>query len=231
MGPDSRELLGSLSSADLSNASFPFGTSQEIELDYGLVRAMRITFVGELGWELYIPTEFALHVFDAVMREGEKLDLKLCGFHAMASCRLEKGYRHWGHDIGPEDSPLEAGLGFAVGWGKDSDFVGREALEVQKKRGIERRLLQFQVRDPDVMLHHDEPIYRDGERMGLTTSGGWGHTLGAAVAMGYAKGEPGSLDANWIRSGEWEIEVTGKRHPASVSLRPGYDPASQRVRG
>jgi glycine cleavage system aminomethyltransferase T/glycine/D-amino acid oxidase-like deaminating enzyme len=231
MGPDSRELLGSLSSADLSNASFPFGTSQEIELDYGLVRAMRITFVGELGWELYIPTEFALHVFDAVMREGEKLDLKLCGFHAMASCRLEKGYRHWGHDIGPEDSPLEAGLGFAVGWGKDSDFVGREALEVQKKRGIERRLLQFQVRDPDVMLHHDEPIYRDGERMGLTTSGGWGHTLGAAVAMGYAKGEPGSLDANWIRSGEWEIEVTGKRHPASVSLRPGYDPASERVRG
>ena len=231
MGPDSRELLGSLSSADLSNASFPFGTSQEIELDYGLVRAMRITYVGELGWELYIPTEFALHVFDAIMREGEKLDLKLCGFHAMASCRLEKGYRHWGHDIGPEDSPLEAGLGFAVGWGKDAYFVGREALEAQKKRGIERRLLQFQVRDPDVMLHHDEPIYRDGERMGLTTSGGWGHTLGAAVAMGYAKGEPGSLDANWVRSGEWEIEVTGKRHPASVSLRPGYDPASERVRG
>ncbi len=231
MGPDSRELLGRVTSADLSNASFPFATSQEIELDYGLVRAMRITYVGELGWELYIPTEFALHVFDAIMREGEALNLKLCGFHAMASCRLEKGYRHWGHDIGPEDSPLEAGLGFAVGWAKDANFVGREALEAQKKRGLERRLLQFQIHDPEVMLYHDEPIYRDGERMGLTTSGGWGHTLGAAVAMGYAKGEPGSLNANWIRSGEWEIEVAGKRYPASASLRPSYDPASQRVRG
>ncbi len=230
MGPDSRELLGRVTSADLSNASFPFATSQEIELDYGLVRAMRITYVGELGWELYIPTEFALHVFDAIMREGEALNLKLCGFHAMASCRLEKGYRHWGHDIGPEDSPLEAGLGFAVGWAKDANFVGREALEAQKKRGLERRLLQFQIHDPEVMLYHDEPIYRDGERMGLTTSGGWGHTLGAAVAMGYAKGEPGSLNANWIRSGEWEIEVAGKRYPASASLRPSYDPASQRVR-
>jgi 4-methylaminobutanoate oxidase (formaldehyde-forming) len=231
MGPDSRELLGRVTSADLSNASFPFATSQEIELDYGLVRAMRITYVGELGWELYIPTEFALHVFDAIMREGEAFDLKLCGFHAMASCRLEKGYRHWGHDIGPEDSPLEAGLGFAVGWAKDADFVGREALKAQKKRGLERRLLQFQIHDPEVMLYHDEPIYRDGERMGLTTSGGWGHTLGAAVAMGYAKGEPGSLNANWVRSGEWEIEVTGRRYPASASLRPSYDPASQRVRG
>mgnify|MGYP001160977949 CR=1 FL=1 len=230
MGPRSRELLQRVTSADLSSEAFPFATSQEIELGYAPVRAMRITYVGELGWELYIPTEFALHVFDEILREGEALDLRHCGFHAMASCRLEKAYRHWGHDIGPEDTPLEAGLGFAVAWGKDADFVGRSALEAQRKHGLERRLLQFQVRDPAVMLYHDEPIYRNGERMGLTTSGGWGHTLDAAVALGYAKAEPGEIDADWISSGEWEIELAGTRHPATASLRPGYDPSSSRVR-
>jgi len=230
MGPGSRALLSELTAADLSNERFPFATSQEIELGYGLVRAMRITYVGELGWELYIPTEFALHVFDEIMAVGEGHGLTLCGFHAMGSCRLEKGYRHFGHDIGPEDSPLQAGLGFSVGWQKDADFVGRSALEAQRKEGLSRRLLQFQVDNPDVMLHHDEPIYRNGQSMGLTTSGGWGHTLGAAVALGYAKGEAGTLDAAWVRAGEWEIEVLGKRHPAKASLRPAYDPKSERVR-
>ncbi|MCS5637027.1 MAG: FAD-dependent oxidoreductase [Myxococcota bacterium] len=231
MGPGSRELLAQLTSADLSNEAFPFATCQEIELRYALVRAMRITYVGELGWELYIPTEFALHVFDEIMARGEGQGLKLCGFHAMASCRLEKGYRHFGHDIGPEDTPLQAGLGFAVGWEKDTDFTGRSALEKQRKEGLSRRLLQFQVPDPEVMLHHDEPIYRDGQRMGLTTSGGWGYTVGAAVALGYARGEPGALDADWVRAGEWEIEVAGRRHAATASLRPAYDPTSRRVRG
>jgi len=231
MGPGSRALLAQLTSADLSNEAFPFATCQEIELGYAIVRAMRITYVGELGWELYIPTEFALHVFDEIMARGEGEGLKLCGFHAMASCRLEKGYRHFGHDIGPEDTALEAGLGFAVGWEKDADFTGRSALEKQRREGLSRRLLQFQVPDPEVMLHHDEPIYRDGQRMGLTTSGGWGYTVGAAIALGYAKGEPGGLDADWVRAGEWEIEVAGRRHAATASLRPAYDPASRRVRG
>jgi 4-methylaminobutanoate oxidase (formaldehyde-forming) len=230
MGPHSRQLLERVTSADLSNEAFPFATSQEIEIGYALVRAMRITYVGELGWELYIPTEFALHVFDEIMREGEALDLRPCGFHAMASCRLEKGYRHWGHDIGPEDSPLEAGLGFAVALDKDADFVGRSALETQRKRGLEKRMIQFQIDDPEVMLYHDEPIYRDGQRMGLTTSGGWGYSVGKAIAMGYAKAEAGSLDADWVRAGEWEIELAGRRYPASASLRPAYDPASKRVR-
>ncbi len=191
---------------------------------------MRITYVGELGWELYVPTEFALHVVDEILREGEAVDLRPCGFHAMATCRLEKAYRHWGHDIGPEDTPLEAGLGFAVALGKDVDFVGRTALEEQRKRGLGKRLLQFQVADPEVMLYHDEPIYRDGKRMGLTTSGGWGHTLGTAIALGYANAELGTLDAKWVQSGEWEIEVAGRRHPASASLRPAYDPRGARVR-
>jgi 4-methylaminobutanoate oxidase (formaldehyde-forming) len=165
------------------------------------------------------------------MARGEGEGLKLCGFHAMASCRLEKGYRHFGHDIGPEDTALEAGLGFAVGWQKDADFTGRSALEKQRREGLSRRLLQFQLPDPEVMLHHDEPIYRDGQRMGLTTSGGWGYTVGAAIALGYAKGEPGALDADWVRAGEWEIEVAGRRHAATASLRPAYDPAGRRVRG
>jgi len=231
MGPRSRELMEKVTSADLSNDAFPFATSQEIELGYAQVRAMRITYVGELGWEIYIPTEFALHVFDEIMRAGEAVDLRLCGFHAMTSCRLEKAYRHWGHDIGPEDSPLEAGLGFAVALGKDADFVGRSALEAQKAKGLERRLVQFQLDEPELMLYHDEPIYRNGERMGLTTSGGWGHSVGKAIAMGYAHGEAGRLDAAWVREGEWEIEMAGKRYPASASLRPAYDPASKRVRG
>ena len=230
MGPHSRELLQRVTSADLSNEAFPFASSQEIELGYALVRAMRITYVGELGWELYIPTEFALHVFDEIVREGEALDLRPCGFHAMASCRLEKAYRHWGHDIGPEDTPLEAGLGFAVAWDKDADFVGRSALEAQRKHGLEKRMLQFQVGDPAVMLYHDEPIYRNGVRMGLTTSGGWGHTLDAAVALGYAQGEPGQMDAAWVSAGEWEIELAGTLYPATASLRPAYDPSSSRVR-
>jgi 4-methylaminobutanoate oxidase (formaldehyde-forming) len=231
MGPRSRELMEKVTSADLSNDAFPFATSQEIELGYAQVRAMRITYVGELGWEIYIPTEFALHVFDEIMRAGEAVDLRLCGFHAMTSCRLEKAYRHWGHDIGPEDSPLEAGLGFAVALGKDADFVGRSALEAQKAKGLERRLVQFQLDEPELMLYHDEPIYRNGKRMGLTTSGGWGHSVGKAIAMGYAHGEAGRLDAAWVREGEWEIEMAGKRYPASASLRPAYDPASKRVRG
>jgi len=230
MGPRSRELLERVTSADLSNEAFAFGTSREIELGYARVRAMRITYVGELGWELYVPTEFAPNVFDTLMAEAEAVDLRLCGFHAMGSCRLEKAYRHWGHDIGPEDSPLEAGLGFAVAWEKDCDFVGREALERQRDKGITRRLVQLQVDNPQVMLHHDEPFYRNGVAMGLTTSGGWGYTLNAAVALGYARGEAGQLDAQWVREGDWQVEVAGQRHPATASLRPAYDPQNARIR-
>ena len=230
MGPRSRELLERVTAADLSNEAFAFGTSQEIELGYARVRAMRITYVGELGWELYVPSEFTANVFDTLMAEAEAVDLRLCGFHAMGSCRLEKAYRHWGHDIGPEDSPLEAGLGFAVGWEKDCDFVGRKALERQRDEGLARRLVQLQVAVPQVMLHHDEPFYRNGVRMGLTTSGGWGYTLNAAVALGYAQGEAGRLDAEWVLAGEWQVEVAGKQHPATASLRPAYDPRGARVR-
>jgi glycerophosphoryl diester phosphodiesterase len=160
MGPRARDVLGAVCGEDLSNDAFPFGTWHAVTIAGATVRALRITYVGELGWELYVPTEFALHVVDEILREGEAVDLRPCGFHAMATCRLEKAYRHWGHDIGPEDTPLEAGLGFAVAWGKAVDFVGRTALEEQRKRGLGKRLLQFQVRDPEVMLYHDRTLAR-----------------------------------------------------------------------
>ena len=148
MGPRSRELLSRLSDADFSNAAFPFGDSQVIDLAYARVRASRITYVGELGWELYIPTEFAPGVFDALMAEGEPLGLRLAGYHALNALRTEKGYRHWGHDISDEDTPLQAGLGFAVAWDKPGGFIGRDALLQQKEQGLDRRLVQFALDDP-----------------------------------------------------------------------------------
>ncbi|MCH2169743.1 FAD-dependent oxidoreductase [Myxococcota bacterium] len=230
MGPHSRELLQRLSDASLSNLDFPFGTSREIEVASVAVRALRITYVGELGWELYVPTERALELYDALLHEGPNHGLRPCGFRAMLSCRIEKGYRHWGHDVGPGDTPLEAGLGFAVAWQKTGGFVGREALLKQRETTLARRLLHFRIDDPDAMLHHDEPIWRNDERMGLITSGTWGHTLDAAVGLGWAEGRGAKIDAAWVDRGRWEIEIAGRRFPARASLRSFYDPRSRRVR-
>ncbi len=230
MGPNSRALLTSLTTADLSNDAFPFGTSQEIELGMALVRALRVTYVGELGWELYMPTEFATHIYDELIAAGGPHGLKLCGYHTMTSCRMEKAYRHWSHDIGPDDTPLQAGLGFAIAWDKPV-FRGRDALLRQRDQGIGRRLLQFAVRDPEVMLHHHEPILRDGEQVGWITSGAWGHTLDAAIGMGYARRvDGGVVDLEWAEAGTWEINVGGRRVAAEMSTRPMYDPTSARIR-
>jgi 4-methylaminobutanoate oxidase (formaldehyde-forming) len=148
----------------------------------------------------------------------------------MLSCRIEKGYRHWGHDIGPDDGPLAAGLGFAVAWDKASDFVGRAAVEGLRGEAKTRRLLHFLIEDEAAMVYHDEPIFRDGERMGLLTSGSWGHSLDAAVGLGWATREGEGIDPAWIREGCWEIEIAGTRFPAQASLRAFYDPKSERVR-
>src|SRR6185369_394190 len=180
----SRELLARLTRADLSNAAFPFGTTRELALGYATVRATRITYVGELGWELYVPTEFAMGVYDAVVAAGEAVGLRHAGYHAMDSLRMEKGYRSWGHDIGRDDTPLDAGLGFAVAFKKDG-FVGREALLRQRDRPLARRLVAFTLDDPEPLLLGDEPIYRDGALVGRITSGAYGHTLGRSVGMGY----------------------------------------------
>ena len=228
MGPQSRALLEGLSGADLSNAAHPFGAWREITIGYAQVRAARVTYVGELGWELYVATEFARGVFDALLEAGASFNLKLAGLHALDSCRIEKAYRHWGHDIGEEDTPLEAGLMFAVKLDK-GDFIGRDALLRRRDSGATRRLLQFLLLDPDPLLYHDEPIWADGELVGRTTSGAYGHSLGGAVALGYVQGNQTTI-ASLVASARFEIEVAGRRIAAKASLAPMYDPNNLRIR-
>jgi glycine cleavage system T protein len=228
MGPRARDLLSRLTPADLSNAAFPFGTAREIELGLALVRATRITYVGELGWELYVPAEFAAGVYDAVVAAGEAVGLRHAGYHAMDSLRMEKGYRSWGHDIGSEDTPLEAGLGFAVAFKKDG-FVGRDALLRQRDTPLPRRLVMFTLDDPEPLLLGDEPIWRDGVLVGRITSGAYGHTLGRSVGMGYVS-HPDGVDGAFVRAGRWELELATERFAAAARLEPPYDPTSARVR-
>ena len=235
MGPNSRDLLQSLAGPSpansLANDAFPFGWSREIDLAYARVRASRVTYVGELGWELYIPTEFATGVFDALVDAGTAFGLRHAGYHALNSLRTEKGYRHWGHDVSPDDSPLEAGLGFVVAWDKAGGFIGREALLAQKAAGLTRRMVQFALADPDKLLYHNEPIWRDGVIVGSITSGMFGHTIDASLGMGYVAAPEGSLcDRDYVLSGNYEIEVAGERIAARASLDPWYDPKSARVR-
>ena len=228
MGPNSRALLSKLTDEDLSNEAFPFGTSKDIEFAYAKVRASRITYVGELGWEIHVSTDFAQHVYDAIIDEGKAFDLKHCGYHAMNSLRIEKAYRHWGHDITDEDTPVEAGMRFAVDWNKE-DFLAKKALEAQKANGVTKRIAQFALNDPDPLLYHNEPIWRDNEIVGYLSSGMYGHTLGAAIGMGYITHKEG-VNAEYVKSGSYEIEVACERIPAKVSLRPMYDPKSEQVK-
>jgi len=228
-GPKARGLLQDVTPADLSNDAFPFGTSREIELGYAMVRASRITYMGELGWELYIPTEFALSVYETVAAAGENHGLVHAGMHAMNSLRMEKAYRHWGHDITDEDTPLEAGLGFALAWDKNGGFTGREALLRQKEKGLKRRLVQFRIEDPGPMLYHNEPVYRDGAICGYMTSGMYGPTLGGAIGLAYVENEAG-VDVDYVKAGTYEVDIAGIRFPATASLRPMYDSKSERVK-
>ena len=222
MGPRSRDLLQSMTPTDMSNTSFPFATSQEIELGYTLVRASRITFVGELGWELYIPTEFVLGIYEEVLAAGESFGLRHAGYHALNSLRIEKAYRHWGHDITDEDTPLEAGLGFAVKFDKAGGFIGREALLQQREEGLIRRLVQFRLDDPQPLLYHNEPIWRDDTIVGHITSGAYGHTLGSCIGLGYVAGA--------IAGEKFEIEVAEKKYSAEAAVRPLYDADNTRIR-
>ena len=225
MGPLARELLQSLTPQDLSDAAFPFATSQEIELGYALVRASRITYVGELGWELYVPTEFMVGVYDEIVAAGPQHGLVHAGYHALNSLRIEKAYRHFGHDITDEDTPWEAGLGFAVKLDKPGGFIGREALLRQRETGIAKRLVQFQLRSPEPLLYHNEPIWRGDAIVGFVRSGMYAHTLGAAVGLGYVTDAAGGIEPD-----AYEIEVAGVRQAALASLRPLYDPKNERIR-
>jgi 4-methylaminobutanoate oxidase (formaldehyde-forming) len=227
MGPRSRELLQALTPDDLSDRTFPFATSRDIELGLALVRASRITYVGELGWELYVPTYFIQGVYDELIAAGAGRGLVLAGYHALNSLRIEKGYRHWGHDITDEDTPLEAGLGFAVKFDKPGGFIGREALLRQRHSGTLKRLLQFKLESAEPLLYHNEPIWAGRDIVGFIRSGMYGHSLGAAVGLGYVSVRDGEA----IDLEQYEIEVAGVRYRAAAALRPMYDPKNERIRG
>lgn len=227
MGPKSRDVLQLLSPNDFSNDTNPFGTAQEIEIGMGLARAHRVTYVGELGWELYIPSDQCAHVFEALAEVMDQTDTRLCGMHMMDSCRIEKGFRHFGHDITSEDHVLEAGLGFAVKKDKP-DFIGRAAVLEKQELGLATRMVQFKLKDAEPLLYHNEPIVRDGEIVGYLSSGAYGHHLGAAMGLGYVPCHGES--AAQVLASSYEIDVAGVRVPAEASLRPMYDPKSERVK-
>ena len=227
MGPNARKLMQAVSPNDFSNEVNPFGTAQEIEIGMGLARAHRVSYVGELGWEIYVSADMCGHVFETLWGAGQGMGLKLCGMHMMDSCRIEKAFRHFGHDITCEDHVLEAGLGFAVKTAKPN-FIGRDAVLRKKEAGLEKRIVQFKLSDPEVMVYHNEPVIRDGKIVSYLSSGAYGHHLGGAIGMGYVpcKGE----SAADIQGSSYEIEVAGRRVTAEASLAPMYDPKSERVR-
>ena len=229
MGPASRSFLQKLTDADLSADAFPFGASREIDLGFGYVRATRVTYVGELGWELLIPTDIARHVWDVLRSSGGDLIPQAVGYHAMNSLRLEKGFRSWGHDISSADNLLEAGLTFTAKWDKPGGFIGLDAMQRIRETGVSRRLVQFLLQDSSQHLVHDEPIYRDNVLVGRVASAAYGHSLGGAVALGWV--DAGTVTPRtWFEDGVYEIEIARERVPARASLRPMYDPKSERTK-
>ncbi len=230
MGPQSRVLLQKASHADLGNDAFPFGASREIDLGYATVRATRITYVGELGWELYVPAEFAVSVYETLLEAGASCGLVNAGYYAIDSLRLEKAYRAWGRELSPDYTPLEAGLAFAVKLDRNILFRGRNALLKQKAQGVTRRLAAFTLDDPQATLWGGELIVRDGSPAGHVTSASFGHTLGRAVALGYVHNRDGLADAAFVTGAKYQIDVAGELFGASVHLRPPYDPDGKRIR-
>jgi len=229
MGPKAREVLGAVAEGDISHEGFPFGTVREIFVAGAPVRAMRLTFVGELGWELHVPAEYMITVYDALKQSGAGAGLRDAGYRAIDSLRLEKGYRVWASDIGPDYTPLEAGLGFAVSFKKNIDFIGKQALLAQREAPLTKRLMMFSADDPDAHLLGRETIYRDGERVGWLSSAGYGHTLGKEVGLGYVRSGDGVSD-DYLSSGCYELEVAARRVPAEIHLETPVDPSNKRIK-
>ena len=227
MGPNARKLMQAVSPNDFSNDVNPFGTAQEIEIGMGMARVHRVSYVGELGWEIYVGADLAGHVFETLWDAGQDHGLKLCGMHMMDSCRIEKAFRHFGHDITTEDNVIDAGLGFAVSTKKEA-FIGRDAVLRTKENGVKNRMVQFLLNDPEPLLYHNEPILRDGQIVGYLSSGSYGHHLGAAVGMGYVPCE-GESAADVLES-SYQIDVAGTLVDATVSLKPMYDPKGERCK-
>ncbi|WP_027145266.1 FAD-dependent oxidoreductase [Mesorhizobium sp. WSM3626] len=230
MGPRSRDVLGKLSSADLSNAGFPFATIREIDIGYATAYANRMTYVGELGWELIVPTEFAVGVYEALHEAGHEFGLTDAGYYALDALRIEKGFRAWGRELTPDINPWQAGLGFAVAMDKPDGFIGHEALvEVKPSAAPVRRIVLFTLDDAEPMLWGGELILRDGKPVGEVRSAAYGHTLGRSVALGLIENETG-VDAAFLTGGRFEIDLAGDRHAATPHLRSPYDPKSERVK-
>ena len=233
MGPNSRALLQSLTDYDLSHENMPFGSTCQMALGMVNVRAHRLTYVGELGWEIYFPIEFSEYVAELLFEKGQEFSLKLCGMHAVDSCRTEKAYRHFGHDITDEDNVLEAGLGFAVKPDKKPSkfgkFIGHQAVLEKEEKGLEKRLLQFLLDDPEIMLYHNEPILIDGKVVSYLSSGSYGHALGASVGLGYIDCVADVSD-EMILSNNYTLEVAGEIQTVKVSIKPMFDPANSKIR-
>jgi 4-methylaminobutanoate oxidase (formaldehyde-forming) len=228
MGPNSRDLLQSHSDDDWSNSAFPFATAAQVSVAGIDVFAQRITYVGERGWELYVEVASALALFQSFRNAGIHFEMRLAGYHALDSCRMEKGYRSWGHDINDLDTPAEAGLGFASAMDKPVEFIGRGAVLQQTSADVRRRIMSFRLLEAEPLLYHDEPIYRNGRLAGFVTSASYGHTLGCAVALGCLRADE-PIDASNVENGSYEIEIAGQRHAAAASLRPWYDPSGDRI--
>jgi glycine cleavage system aminomethyltransferase T/glycine/D-amino acid oxidase-like deaminating enzyme len=229
-GPRSRELMQSITTQDLSNDAFPFRTAREVDIGFARALCVRITYLGELGYELYVPAEQATHVYDRIIDAGKRVGLQHAGLKALASLRMEKGYRDYGHDIDNTDSVLEAGLGFAVDLKKPGGFLGKEAVLAKKAAGpLTRRIVQILVKDPEPMLFHAEVVKRNGKAVGYIRAASYGHTLGGAVGLMMVEaGEP--VDAKYFESGAWEVEIAGKSYPAMASMKPLYDPANEKIK-
>jgi heterotetrameric sarcosine oxidase gamma subunit len=228
-GPRSRELLAAVTSADVSNAAFPFRAAAEIDIGFARVLCIRITYLGELGYELYIPAEQAVHVYDRLVAAGQAVGLHHAGLKALGSLRMEKGYRDYGHDIDNTDTVLEAGLGFAVALSKPGGFIGRDAVLAQKARGpLTRRLVQVLVTDPKPLMFHAEVVRRDGRPVGYIRSASYGFTLGGAVGLAMIDADE-PISQAYLDAGEWTVQIGSAVYPATVSLRPIYDPQNERI--
>ncbi len=230
-GPRSREILQAATSCDLGNEAFPFRAARELDLGFARALCVRITYLGELGYELYVPAEQALEAYERIVAAGEPRGLVHAGLKTLASCRMEKGYRDYGHDIDNTDSVLEAGLGFAVDLKKPDGFIGKAAVLAKKAAGpLKRRLLQILVKDPDAMMFHAEVVRRDGEAAGYVRAASYGHTLGGAVGLAMIEGGGETVDGAFIERGRWEVEIAGKLYPAIASMKPLYDPENKRIK-
>lgn len=229
MGPRSRDILRSVCEHDLGNAAFPFGTLQEVIVAGAPVRALRITFVGELGWELHVPSDYVATVYDALVAAGAPHGMRDAGYRALDGLRLEKAYKAWAADIGPDFTPYEAGLSYAISWTKSAPFVGRDALLAQRGQPLGKRMVTFTVDDPDVLLLGRETIYRNGERVGWLTSGGFGHTVGKPIGLGYLR-VPGGITDGFVGSGDYELEVATERVAARAHLGALHDPDGLRIK-